>query len=101
MPDMGNPTKRPLSEVFLGEAVEFTPWLSSNLDRLASELGFELEPDDLEVELSDGTRLGETLFEVDDDGKLDLLKEAAEAHPDNDNLKTAFALMAFEVEQRI
>lgn len=38
-----------LKDVFSGEAEEFTPWLSSNLDRLAGELGFELEPEDTEV----------------------------------------------------
>jgi hypothetical protein len=49
MPDLGTTTKLPLGTVFQGEAVEFTPWLSDNLDRLASELGFELESEGIEI----------------------------------------------------
>ena len=45
----GTASAIPLSDVFDGEATEFTPWLSQNLDRLTKELGFELEPDDTEV----------------------------------------------------
>lgn len=49
MKELGKPEQLPLNAVFTGEAKEFTPWLSDNLDRLASVLGFELEPDETEV----------------------------------------------------
>ena len=49
MPDLGESKRVPLSSIFSGEATEFTPWLSSNLDRLANELSFELEPEETEV----------------------------------------------------
>ena len=38
MRDLGDTSYLPLKAVFSGEAEEFTPWLSSNLDSLASEL---------------------------------------------------------------
>ncbi len=49
MKDLGETSYLSLNAVFDGEATEFTPWLSDNLDRLALELGFELEPEDTEV----------------------------------------------------
>ena len=49
MKELGETSYLSLDTVFDGEATEFTPWLSSNLDRLARELGFELEPEDTEV----------------------------------------------------
>ena len=49
MKELGKPSQLSLSDVFSGEAKEFTPWLSDNLDRLATVLGFELEPDETEV----------------------------------------------------
>ena len=49
MKELGETKRISLKEVFDNEATEFTPWLSSNLDRLATELGFELEHDDTEV----------------------------------------------------
>ncbi len=49
MVDLGVHKSLTLSEVFSGEAVEFTPWLASNLKSLADHLGFELETDEVEV----------------------------------------------------
>ena len=49
MPDMGTPEQLKLSSVFDGEAADFTPWLSKNLDNLANKLGIELNSDDTEV----------------------------------------------------
>ena len=49
MKELGEPRNLSLSEVFTGEATEFTPWLSQNLDALAVQLGIELEHDDTEV----------------------------------------------------
>ena len=49
MKELGVTSNIALNIVFDGEAREFTPWLSDNLDRLASVLGFELEPDETEV----------------------------------------------------
>ena len=53
MPDLGNARELPLKDVFSGEASDFTPWLSENLDKLADKLGFELEPDETEVSVGD------------------------------------------------
>ena len=49
MKELGEPRNLSLSEVFTGEATEFTPWLSQNLEALAVQLGIELEHDDTEV----------------------------------------------------
>lgn len=49
MPELGKPETLKLSDVFNGEAADFTPWLSRNLDNLAEKLGFELNPEDTEV----------------------------------------------------
>lgn len=49
MPDLGAPEELKLSSVFDGEAADFTPWLSKNLDNLADKLGIELNSDDTEV----------------------------------------------------
>lgn len=38
-----------LRDAWEHEAQDFTPWLAENLNRLASELGFELETEDTEV----------------------------------------------------
>lgn len=52
MKDLGKLRSLSLAEVFTeGEAVDFTPWLSDNLDRLATELGFELESEATEVQV--------------------------------------------------
>lgn len=52
--ELGDASTLPLSDVFDGEATDFTPWLSTSLDRLTRELGFELEPDDTEVSVAGG-----------------------------------------------
>ncbi len=49
MKKLGKAHELPLATVFDGEAREFTPWLSENLERLATELGFELQTDEIEV----------------------------------------------------
>lgn len=49
MKDFGRASYLSLQEIFNDEAREFTPWLSENLDRLAKELGFELEADETEA----------------------------------------------------
>lgn len=49
----GEITKVPLREIWLHEALNFTPWLAENLDRLSDALGLDLELTDREASVGD------------------------------------------------
>ncbi|MDE0538344.1 MAG: DUF4268 domain-containing protein [Rhodospirillales bacterium] len=51
MQELGVAKTVSLKDIFEHESAEFTPWLSSNLDKLASEIGVELETEDTEVNI--------------------------------------------------
>jgi hypothetical protein len=46
-------TKLPLKDIWPGEATNFTPWLSKNLDVLSNELGMDLELESIESAVGD------------------------------------------------
>jgi len=51
--NFGNLTKVPLREIWLHEALNFTPWLADNLEKLGEALGMDLELTDREANVGD------------------------------------------------
>ena len=47
--ELGSIKNLPLKELWPGEATNFTPWLSQNLDVLANKLGMDLELESTEI----------------------------------------------------
>lgn len=53
MPDLGQLRRRPLRDVWTHEALDFTPWLAQNIERLGAALGLELEVEQEEADAGD------------------------------------------------
>ena len=88
---LGELSDVPVRDVWKHEALDFTPWLSENLDRLSETLGVELELVDTEVRV--GPFRADIVCRIPQDGTEVLIENQLE-HADLQHLGQVLAYLA-------